>query len=631
MPSPNKPPPAGTGPDRGPGPASPAPSRGWGWLIIVGLMLTVSLMVVRGLLEPGVESIDYTSFLRRIDAGRVELVAIDADGRIEGTLRDGNPFETRLPTAIGTPDLAARLEEHGVTVVARSPSLGFWSVALSWLPFVLLIVLFVYLARRAQTQMGGITSFGRSSAKLIEAHRPRTRFVDVAGYDGVKREVSELIDFLRTPERYRRAGAIAPRGILLVGPPGTGKTLLARAVAGEAEVPFLSITGSAFVEMFVGVGAARVRDLFTEARKRAPCIVFIDEIDALGSRAGGPAVGSHDERQQTLNQLLAEMDGFDPAEGIVVLGATNRPDVLDPALLRPGRFDRQVVVPLPNLADRRAILAVHTHNKQLAADVDLARVARATPGFSGADLANLANEAAINAARDERDTICAEDVDAARERIVLGRREDSNALLPEEKRIVAVHEAGHALVAALTAHADPVAKVTILPAGLSLGATHQLPVDERRLLTESHLKDALAVRMAGRAAEHLVVGEGSTGAAADLTSATQLAMRMVSEYGLSEAVGPVGYGTQSPTYLEPGQPTPRAHAEQTQRLIDHEVTRLVRDAETTALELLAEHRGELDKLVDLLLEVETVDGEEVYALIGRLLPEHPHDIPQRGA
>jgi cell division protease FtsH len=604
----------------------PPPLSGWMWPVLIGLLLVGGLLLATLLLAPATESMDYSSFLAQVDAGRVETITIDADGRVTGTLVDDGRFSTQLPTALGPTDLASRLEGRGVQVVARAPTPGMGGVLLGLWPFLLLVGLLVLFLRRSQTQLGGAMSFGRSSAKLIEADRPHTRFVDVAGYEGVKREVAELIDFLRTPERFRRAGAIAPRGILLVGPPGTGKTLLARAVAGEAEVPFLSVTGSAFIEMFVGVGAARVRDLFLDARKRAPSIVFIDEIDALGSRVGGPTLGSHDERQQTLNQLLAEMDGFDPAEGLVVLAATNRPDALDPALLRPGRFDRQVVVPLPNLADRRAILAVHTRNKTLASDVDLDRVARATPGFSGADLANLANEAAINAARDDRATICSEDVEVARERIVLGRREDSSALLPEEKRIVAVHEAGHALVAALMPHADPVAKVTILPAGLSLGATHQLPVDERRLLTESHLTDALAVRMAGRAAEHLVLGEGSTGAAADVTSATELATRMVSEYGLSPAVGPVGYGSPTPTYIEQAGLGPRRYAEATQRLMDREVARLVREAEEAATALLMRHRGELDELAGMLLEEESIDGDRVYGLVGRPRPgEQPGD------
>ncbi len=366
----------------------------------------------------------------------------------------------------------------------------------------------------------GAMGVGKSKAKVFDAERPDTTFANVAGYEGVKAEIAEVVDFLRQPERYRRAGATAPRGVLMIGPPGTGKTLLARAVAGEAAVPFFSVAGSSFVEMFVGVGAARVRDLFAEARKIAPAIVFIDEIDAIGGRrAGSGMVVANDEREQTLNQLLSEMDGFDPALGIVILAATNRPEVLDPALLRPGRFDRQVTIPLPALAERAAIVKVHCEDKRLGPDVDLNVVARGTPGFSGADLANLANEAAIVAVRDGREEIAAADFAQARDRILLGRREDSNVLLPEEKHAVAIHEAGHALVAALSTHADPVAKVTILPAGQTLGVTEQLPLVERHLYGEDYLQDALAVRLAGRAAELVELGQGSTGAANDLAQA----------------------------------------------------------------------------------------------------------------
>jgi cell division protease FtsH len=373
--------------------------------------------------------------------------------------------------------------------------------------------------------------------------------------------------------------------------------------------------------MFVGVGAARVRDLFAEARKRAPAIVFIDEIDAIGQRRSGGVVISNDEREQTLNQLLAEMDGFDPLEGIVVLAATNRPEILDPALLRPGRFDRQVTIPLPNQTERLAILRLHCRDKQLASDVDLERVARGTPGFSGADLANLVNEAAIFAARSSRTTLEPGDFDAARDRIILGRREASNVLLPDERRAVAVHESGHAMVAALCDHADPVAKVTILPAGQALGVTEQLPIDERHLYSESYLRDSLAVRLGGRAAELVVFGEGSTGASNDLASATDLATRMVREFGLSEAMGPVGYPSGGPMFLGGGeQVTSRPYSDETQRLIDKEAARFVRAAEERAQKLLVDHHDELERLTGLLLEQETVDGEAVYEIVGRPVP-----------
>jgi cell division protease FtsH len=414
----------------------------------------------------------------------------------------------------------------------------------------------------------------------------------------------------------------------MVGPPGTGKTLLARAVAGEAEVPFFSVTGSGFVELFVGVGAARVRDLFAEARKRAPAIIFIDEIDAIGQRraSGGGAYVSNDEREQTLNQLLAEMDGFEPTTGIVVLAATNRPEILDPALLRPGRFDREVTIPLPNVSERAAILAVHCRGKKLDGDVDLNAVARGTPGFSGADLANLVNEAAIAAVRGGRDVITAADFDAARDRIILGRREGSNVLLPEEKHAVAVHESGHALVAALSEHADPVAKVTILPAGQTLGVTEQLPLVERHMYGEDYLLDSLAVRLGGRAAELVVIGQGSTGAANDLAGATDLATKMVREFGLSETLGPIGYPEGGSVFLGGGGPvSSRPFAEATQAEIDREVSKLLRQAEERAIELLKAHRPQLDSLVSLLLEMETVDGSDVYRLAG--LPDRSHPAP----
>jgi cell division protease FtsH len=480
---------------------------------------------------------------------------------------------------------------------------------------------------------------GRSRAQVFDAERPKTRFGDVAGYDGAKAEISEVVDFLRNPDRYQRAGATAPRGVLMVGPPGTGKTLLARAVAGEASVPFFSVAGSSFVELFVGVGAARVRDLFAQARKQAPAIIFVDEIDAIGQRRGGAGqIVSNDEREQTLNQLLSELDGFDPRSGIVVLAATNRPDVLDPALLRPGRFDRQVVIPLPTLDERAAILGVHCRDKKLGPDVDLTVVARGTPGFSGADLANLANEAAIFAVRDGRDVLSAADFENARDRILLGRREGSNVLLPEEKHAVAVHEAGHALVAVFSEHADPVAKVTILPAGQALGVTQQLPLYERHLYGQDYLTESLAVRLGGRAAELVELGQGSTGAANDLASATDLATKMVREFGLSDKLGPVGYPEGGSVFLGDGAGSggfsSRPFAEATQANIDAEVARLLRDAEQTAVSLIRAHTHELDQIVALLLEKETVDGAEVYAIAGKPVPERraePMTISPHGA
>ncbi len=557
-------------------------------------------------------------------------IASTQGGTSSGTLSNGKSYTVVIPPQAG-PDLLTTLQKDGVQISSTPSGNSFaTTVLINVIVFGLPILLFIWLFRRiskgAAGGLQGVMGVGRSRAKVFDEERPSTKFSDVAGYEGAKSEIAEVVDFLRKPERYTQAGAIVPRGVLMVGPPGTGKTLLARAVAGEAEVPFFSVTGSGFVELFVGVGAARVRDLFAEARKRAPAIIFIDEIDAIGQRraSGGGAYVSNDEREQTLNQLLAEMDGFEPTAGIVVLAATNRPEILDPALLRPGRFDRQVTIPLPNVSERAAILAVHCRGKQLDPGVDLSAVARGTPGFSGADLANLVNEAAIFAVREGRHVLTAADFDAARDRIILGRREGSNVLLPEEKYAVAVHESGHALVAALSEHADPVAKVTILPAGQTLGVTEQLPLVERHMYGEDYLYDSLAVRLGGRSAELVVLGQGSTGAANDLAGATDLAVKMVREFGLSKTLGPIGYPEGGSVFLGGGGPamSSRPFAEGTQAEIDREVSRLLRQAEERATELLEEHRSQLDALVSLLLEMETVDGSDVYRLTGQ---------PDRGA
>jgi cell division protease FtsH len=601
----------------------PAPPRWRHWLLLVGIMLAILLGL--SLFRQGAHStLSYSQFLSDVSAHKVKTVTIaQPGGTSTGTLTDGTDYSVVIPPQAGQ-QLLNDLQTAGVEVTSSTSSSGIGGELLTWLvvlgPTVLIIWFWIRLSRGAGGQLQGVLGAGRSRAKVFDEERPSTTFADVAGYDGAKSEISEVVDFLRTPDRYARAGAVVPHGVLMVGPPGTGKTLLARAVAGEAHVPFFSVTGSSFVEMFVGVGAARVRDLFSEARKRAPAIIFIDEVDAIGQRrAGQGAVVANDEREQTLNQLLAEMDGFEPTMGIVVLAATNRPEVLDPALLRPGRFDRQVTIPLPNVSERAAILAVHVRDKRMAADVDLGAVARGTPGFSGADLANLANEAAIFAVRDNREVVTAGDFDAARDRIILGRREGSNVLLPEEKHAVAVHESGHALVAALSEHADPVAKVTILPAGQTLGVTEQLPLVERHMYGEDYLLDSLAVRLGGRAAELVVLGQGSTGAGNDLAGATDLATKMVREFGMSPVLGPVGYPEGGSVFLGGGGPgmSSRPYAEATQAAIDGEVSKLVRQAEERAVELLKTHRPELDALVQLLLVRETVDGSDVYRLAGR--------------
>jgi cell division protease FtsH len=608
---------ADPGPPKEPKPPTPPPPPAWRrWLLPIGLLVMLLLLFGPSLLRSKPADVySFSTFQDKVTSDQVKSVTIDSNGAVTGVLYNDKAFTSQIPTALDQAPITQELATHNVQVTATQASgsfLGTWGFSLIWLA--LIIGLFVWTGRAAQRSLaGGIGGFGRSRTKVIEAERPTTRFTDVAGYEGVKQEVSEVVDYLRDPLRYAAAGAQGPRGVIMVGPPGTGKTLIGRAVAGEAQVPFLSVTGSAFVEMFVGVGASRVRDLFADARRRAPSIVFIDEVDAIGGRRGGITMGGNDEREQTLNQLLSEMDGFDQTTGIVVLAATNRPESLDPALLRPGRFDRQVIVPLPNQVERAAILAVHARGKHLAPDVDMAITSRATPGFSGADLANLVNEAAINAVRDGRTMITAFDLDSARDRVLLGRRESSNVLLPEEKQSVAVHESGHALVAALCEHADPVSKVTILPAGMALGATHQLPEAERHLYSEAYLHDLLAVRLGGRAAELVVFGHGSTGAANDLSEATQLAIRMVREFGLSETLGPVGYSPEGPRYL--GGPIEdglrRPYSEQTQRVVDEEVGRLLRDAEQRAVALLRDHRRELDWLAARLVEKETIDGSVV--------------------
>jgi len=595
------------------------------WAAVAMILALAGLMVVlsaRTSTTPSTTTLTYSQFLSDVAGHKITTVDLASGGTATGTLKGGSQYTTVIPAQAGSA-LLSDLQSHGVSIQATAPSSGSgWASLFGWLVLLVPLGLLLWWSsrslRKAGGAMGGLGTVGKARAQVIDAERPATKFADVAGYEGAKSEIAEVVDVLRNPDRYRQAGAVAPKGILMVGPPGTGKTLLARAVAGEAEVPFLSVVGSSFVEMFVGVGASRVRDLFAEARKRAPAIIFVDEIDAIGGHRSVSGAGiSNDEREQTLNQLLSELDGFDPAAGIVVLAATNRPEILDPALLRPGRFDRQVVIPLPTQTERLAILRVHCLDKSLEPDVDLDLVARATPGFSGADLANLANEAAINSVRGGRRLISPDDFSTARDRILIGRRDGSNVLLAEEKHAVAVHEAGHALVAALSEHADPVEKVTILPAGQALGVTQQLPLVERHLFGEDYLQDALAVRLGGRAAELIELGQGSTGAANDLTQATDLALRMVREFGLSEAVGPVSYPVAGSVFLGRGgaELASRPFAEATQAVIDQEVARLVREAEARAITLLQAHRPLLSNLVQLLLEQETVDGAAVRALV----------------
>ncbi len=597
-----------------PGQANAAPWRPWLLPAAIGVGFLALLVLPRGA-APAM-TLSYTRFLADVSAGTVSAVTIGPAGQVTGSLTSGQPFTTTIPVALGGNGLAGDLAAHHVQIAATAAMPSSPLPGLIGLLSLLLIGGLIYSAFRAFRRQAGApgSAFGgltKAKARVIDGERPATRFTDVAGYAAVKTEISEVVDYLRDPGRYHRAGARGPRGVLMAGPPGTGKTLLARAVAGEARVPFFSVSGSGFVELFVGVGAARVRDLFEQARVRGPAIVFIDEIDALGSRRDHGGFAGSDEREQTLNQLLAEMDGFEESAGVVVLAATNRPDALDPALRRPGRFDREVVVPLPGRAERAAILAAHARGKTLGPDTDFDEVAAATPGFSGADLAGLVNEAAVTAVRAGRTQLTAADFDSARDRVLLGTRR-SSPLAPAELATVAVHEAGHALVATLSPHADPVSRVTVLGAGQALGLTETLPADDRRLYGERYLADTLAVRLGGRAAERLVRGEASTGAADDLASATALATQMVREFGLSEAIGPVSYS--GPPAGHPALTGGRSYSEHTQWLVDQEVAGLLTNAETRARDLLTSHRDALDRLTAALLEQETVTGDQVRAL-----------------
>jgi cell division protease FtsH len=615
-----------------PGPPGQATAPWRRWLLPAAFAaFFVTLLVLPRRAAPGT-ALTYTKFLADVGAGTVHAVTIGPAGQVTGTLTGGQPFTTTIPVALGGNGLAGDLAAHHVqvTATAAAASSPLLSVLAGLLPLLLIGGVLYFVIRSARRQAGGLgggmshlTSLTKAKARVIDAERPVTRFTDVAGYAAVKTEIGEVVDYLRDPARYHRAGARGPHGVLMAGPPGTGKTLLARAVAGEAHVPFFSVSGSGFVEMFVGVGAARVRDLFEQARTRGPAIVFIDEIDALGSRRDHGGFAGNDEREQTLNQLLAEMDGFDDSGGVVVLAATNRPDALDPALRRPGRFDREVVVPLPGRAERAAILAAHARGKTLGPDADFHQIAAATAGFSGADLANLVNEAALTAVRDGRTSLTAADFASARDRLLLGTRLAS-PLAPGELATVAVHEAGHALVAVLSPHADPVSRVTVLGAGQALGLTEMLPADDRRLYGESYLAETLSVRLGGRAAERLICGEASTGASDDLASATVLATQMVRDFGLSNKLGPVSY-SDPPDGL-PGFGA-RAYSEHTQWLVDQEVADLLTSAETRARDLLTSHQEALSQLTTALLEQETITGDQVRALAAASPATTPAALP----
>jgi len=582
--------------------------------VVVGLFMILLFNLFSVPHHEPEEDVIFSEFMTKLDKGEVERVIIKAS-HISAVLKD----KTRIRTySVEYPELVQVLRDRGVQIEAKPPDESPWYITflVTWGPFVLFLGLWFFLMR--QMQMGGnkALSFGKSRARLLTEERKKVLFSDVAGVDEAKNEVLEIIEFLKDPRKFQKLGGRIPKGVLIVGPPGTGKTLLAKAIAGEASVPFFSISGSDFVEMFVGVGASRVRDLFEQGKKHAPCIIFIDEIDAVGRLRGAGLGGGHDEREQTLNQLLVEMDGFDTTEGVILVAATNRPDVLDPALLRPGRFDRQVVVNRPDLRGRTEILKVHTKKVPIATNVELEKIARGTPGFSGADLENLVNEAALWAARLNKKEVEVVDFEMAKDKVLMGAERKSLILSDEEKRTTAYHEAGHALIAKLIPGTDPVHKVTIIPRGRALGVTMQLPVDDRHGYSKVYLLNQLAILMGGRVAEELVLKEMTTGAGNDLERATDLARKMVCEWGMSEKMGPLTFGKQNEqVFLGRELGSQRDFSDQIAMEIDQEVKRLVTENYERAKRLLTENMASLKGLAEALLEKEVLDGPDIDHII----------------
>ena len=646
LPPPPPPPPPGRGRPSGPRPerdrkpnfpgsgggnddGTPTPNAWRKWLPWVAIGAFLAIFLVPSLLsgDEG-EEISFSDFMANVAAGEVESAEWEnGTGKITGELDSGTKFVT-VGSADGPNDAQTDLlRDNNVDYKFDNPSSNFLLNILGlMLPVILIIGFFVWMQRRAQGQMGNVMSIGRSRAKAYSTDKPSTTFADIAGYEGVKTEINEVVDFLRMPERFREIGARVPKGILLVGPPGTGKTLFARAVAGEAGVGFLSVTGSDFMEMFVGVGASRVRDLFQQARRMGKAIIFIDEIDSIGRKRGAGLGGGHDEREQTLNQLLVEMDGFEANEGVIILAATNRRDVLDPALLRPGRFDRQIVVPLPEHEERKAILEVHSRDKRMGPDVDLDTMARATPGMAGADLANLVNEAALIAVRRGSKQIERIDFENARDRVVLGAQRESLIMNAEEKKATAYHEGGHALLATVLPHGDPLHKVTILPRGMALGVTWSLP-QERHTYSREYFEDTICKAMGGRVAEKIVFGHLNSGAANDLEQATGIARRMVREWGMSDEVGPMAWGSgQQQVFLgEDLMSSGREYSEDTAKMLDEEIAKILTSQEQRAHETLTKHRRGLELIAEALLEHETIDGPAVGKLIQQGLIETGSD------
>jgi cell division protease FtsH len=582
----------------------------WIVLLCVAALIWVVVRTGRGGAE---QEVSFTHFLNQIDQGMVQEVTISGHD-VKGTYKDKTRFTTKVP--LNYPNLYDRLSGKGVNTKIQEASSGnLVSILINAIPFVLLLAFWIFMMRQMQSGGNKALSFGKSRARLMSSQQKKVTFKDVAGVEEAKEELQEIIEFLREPQKFQKLGGRIPKGVLLIGPPGTGKTLLARAIAGEANVPFFSISGSDFVEMFVGVGASRVRDLFEQGKKNAPCIIFIDEIDAVGRHRGAGLGGGHDEREQTLNQLLVEMDGFESNEGVILVAATNRPDVLDPALLRPGRFDRRVVVGRPDVKGREQILRVHTKKTPLADDVDLAVIARGTPGFAGADLANLVNEAALIAARQNRKVVTQADFELAKDKVIMGVERKSLMINEEEKRNTAYHEAGHALVAMVMPHADPLHKVTIIPRGMALGVTMQLPIDDKHSYTKDYLESQLAILMGGRVAEEMFMKHITTGAGNDIERATDLARKMVCEWGMSE-LGPMSFGKkEEQIFLGREIAQHRDYSEATAIEIDKQVRGLVDSGYTQARQILSDKRDALVRIAEALLEREVLDGGEVKALI----------------
>ncbi|MDR3554878.1 MAG: ATP-dependent zinc metalloprotease FtsH [Syntrophobacteraceae bacterium] len=588
------------------------------WLVI-SLMVILLFNMFHQTKQSSTET-TYSQFISSVEKGEVAKVTIQGNN-VLGAFTNGTEFKTYVPH---DSDMIKILRDHKVSITAKPQEESPWymNVLVSWLPMLLLVGVWIFFMRQMQVGGGKAMSFGKSKARLLNESSKKVLFNDVAGVDEAKEELQEIVEFLRDPKKFTRLGGRIPKGVLLVGAPGTGKTLLAKAIAGEAGVPFFSISGSDFVEMFVGVGASRVRDLFLQGKKNAPCIIFVDEIDAVGRHRGGGLGGGHDEREQTLNQLLVEMDGFESNEGVILIAATNRPDVLDPALLRPGRFDRQVVVPVPDIRGREGILKVHTTAKPLAPDVDVQTLAKGTPGFSGADLENLVNEAALLAARKNRDLIAMSDFEDAKDKVMMGLERKSMVISEEEKRVTAFHEGGHALVARLLPGADPLHKVTIIPRGRALGLTQQLPQDDRHNYSRDYLLDEVAILMGGRVAEEIAFNMNTTGASNDIERATQIARRMICEWGMSEKMGPVSFGRREDApFLGRELGHQRDFSEQTALDIDVEVRRIVDENYQRARTLLSEHKAILDKIAQSLLEHETLDRKDIDAIINELAPE----------